>query len=88
MKPNHNLRPLRRRRKGFTLIEMLVVIAVMSILAGMVFPITKAVSRNKVRARARAEMALLQTAIEAYKLKLGFYPPTTGTQTPREPALL
>src|SRR5262245_21409461 len=73
MKPDDNFRR-NRQREAFTLIEMLVVIAVMSLLAGMIFPITKAVNRNKIRARARAELAQIQTAIETYKLKLGFYP--------------
>jgi prepilin-type N-terminal cleavage/methylation domain-containing protein len=63
------------RRRGFTLIEMLVVIAVMSVLASMIFPITKAVNRTKLRSRARADMAQLETAIQSYKMKLGFYPP-------------
>ena len=64
-----------RLQKGFTLIEMLVVIAVIAILASMIFPITKAVTRNKIRARARAELTQLDTAIQTYKTKLGYYPP-------------
>lgn len=66
---------MRRRRAGFSLIELLVVIAVISILAALVFPITKALNRNKVRTRIKGEMAQFETAIAAYKAKVGVYPP-------------
>lgn len=62
-------------RRGFTLIELLVVIAVMGILAALIFPVTRAVSRNKVRSRTRTEMEQVATAIEIYKAKRGHYPP-------------
>ena len=64
-----------RRRRAFTLIELLVVIAIISLLAAMIFPITKAVNRTKIRTRARAELAQVETAIESYKAKYGIYPP-------------
>ena len=60
---------------GFTLIELLVVIAVISILAALIIPIGKAVNRRKIVAKARAELAQAQLAIEAYKASLGHYPP-------------
>src|SRR5438093_12291165 len=62
-------------RAAFTLIEMLVVIAVITILAAMIFPITRAVNRTKVRSRAQAELTQIESAIELYKAKHGFYPP-------------
>jgi prepilin-type N-terminal cleavage/methylation domain-containing protein len=64
-----------RSQPGFTLIELLVVMAVIALLAAMIMPITGAVSRNKIRTRARVEMARIQAAIESYKSKLGHYPP-------------
>jgi prepilin-type N-terminal cleavage/methylation domain-containing protein len=66
-----------QKRRGFTLIEMLIVVSIMSLLAAMIFPITKAVNRNKLRNRARAELTQIETAIQRYKDKLGFYPPST-----------
>ncbi len=64
-----------RRRLAFTLIELLIVIAIIAILAGMVFPITKALNRTKLRTRARSELIQFETAIDSYKSKLGTYPP-------------
>jgi prepilin-type N-terminal cleavage/methylation domain-containing protein len=67
--------PAPRSRPAFTLIELLVVIAIMSILAALIIPIGKAVNRTKIRSKARAELAMLEMAIENYKTKMGHYPP-------------
>jgi prepilin-type N-terminal cleavage/methylation domain-containing protein len=64
-----------RRVLAFTLIELLVVIAVIAILAALIFPVTGAVNRIKMRSKARAELAEAASAIEAFKSKLGHYPP-------------
>src|SRR5258707_9464646 len=61
--------------RAFTLIEMLVVIAVISLLAAMIFPITGAITRTRIRTKARSEMEQIATGIENYKSKLGHYPP-------------
>jgi prepilin-type N-terminal cleavage/methylation domain-containing protein len=71
------------RARAFTLIELLVVIAVISLLAAMIFPITGAVTRNRIRSRTRAELEQLVTAIEAYKAKLGHYPPDNPVNVSR-----
>ena len=90
---NRGLRPERnpnseiRSLPGFTLIELLVVIAVIALLAAMIMPITGAVSRNKIRTRARVEMARIQAAIESYKAKLGHYPPDASPSPPGRAAL-
>jgi prepilin-type N-terminal cleavage/methylation domain-containing protein len=60
---------------AFTLIEVLVVIAIISVLAAMIIPISGAVNRNKIKTKARAELEQIATAIELYKAKLGHYPP-------------
>lgn len=66
------------RRQGFTLVEMLVVISVIAILAGMLFPITAAVNRAKTKAKVRAEREQVENAIGLYKTALGHYPPDSG----------
>jgi prepilin-type N-terminal cleavage/methylation domain-containing protein len=73
------------RAGAFTLIEMLVVIAVIGILAAMIFPVTKAVARNRVKSRIKAEMEQVVTAIEIYKSKRGQYPPDNHFQNTGRP---
>lgn len=72
-----------RPGRAFTLIELLIVIAIIAILAALVVPITGAVNRNKIRSKARAEMAVVRMAIENYKSKLGHYPPDNPGQPSR-----
>ena len=77
-KPLHSSPALQNRNQShfaFTLIELLVVIAVIAILAALVIPVTGAVNAAKIKSRARAELAEIETAIDSYKLKLGHYPP-------------
>jgi prepilin-type N-terminal cleavage/methylation domain-containing protein len=67
---------------AFTLIELLVVIAIIAILASMIFPISGAVNKAKIRSRALAELTQIETAIAQYQIKLGHYPPdNTGLYT-------
>ena len=47
----------------------------MAILAALIFPVTAAVNKNKIRSRAKAELNQIVTGIESYKTKLGHYPP-------------
>jgi prepilin-type N-terminal cleavage/methylation domain-containing protein len=68
----------RRASRGFTLIELLVVVGVIVLLAAMSFPAMQGVKIAQARNRARAELSQIETAIETYKTKLGFYPPDNG----------
>jgi prepilin-type N-terminal cleavage/methylation domain-containing protein len=67
--------PKSEGRNAFSLIELLIVIAIIALLAAMVIPISGAVSRSKIRAKARVELERVATAIDLYKAKLGHYPP-------------
>lgn len=62
-------------RRAFTLIELLTVIAVIGILAALLFPAFSAVKRHALINHATTEMAQLETAIDRYKAAYGFYPP-------------
>jgi prepilin-type N-terminal cleavage/methylation domain-containing protein len=62
-------------RSAFTLIELLVVIAIIGVLAGLLFPITAGLKKTRMKTVARAELAQIETLIQSYKGKTGFYPP-------------
>jgi prepilin-type N-terminal cleavage/methylation domain-containing protein len=72
----------RRMAPAFTLIELLVVIGVIAILAGLILGALPAVTGKRVRARVTAERAAIESAIESYKQKKGFYPPGTNALRP------
>jgi prepilin-type N-terminal cleavage/methylation domain-containing protein len=73
-------------RRAFTLIELLTVIAVIGILAALLFPAFSAVKRHALINHATTEMAQLETAIDRYKAAYGFYPPGNA-QSPPNPAI-
>ena len=60
---------------GFTLVELLTVIAIIAALAGFTFPVMAVIERNKFITRSRAEMYQVAGAIDSYKDAWGFYPP-------------
>lgn len=65
---------------GFTLIEMLVVIAIITILLLALFPAMNAAFRNARRGRASHEIASLVAAIKSYHSEYGKWPcPNNGT---------
>lgn len=64
-----------RAGRAYTLIELLIVISVIAALAALTFPAVRAARLSVMRARVRSEMTQIETAIERYKDKLGFYPP-------------
>ena len=85
-----------RSRAAFTLLELLVVMSIIGILAGMVVGLAPAAATKMKEARVRAELQQLVTLIEAYKSRFGVYPPDgirrvavagQGFQTLSNPAL-
>ena len=68
------MRSPNRRRRAFTLIEMLVVMAVIAILVGIVLNLNALVQSKQARTRAQAEIQTLSVGIEAYKADNGSYP--------------
>jgi len=66
----------RRHRPGFTLIEILVVIAVLSVLAALVAPNVFQHLGTANDVAARSQMEMLGAALDAYRLDNGRYPTT------------
>src|SRR5436190_251826 len=65
-------------RRGFTLIELLIVVAIIAILAAVaVVNMLEAQVRAKV-ARTKADLAVLATGLEAYRVDANAYPPNDG----------
>jgi type II secretion system protein G len=65
---------MKLRNRAFTLIELLIVVAIIAILAGIAVPnFLEAQTRSKV-ARVQADMRSLATAIESYGVDVGRYP--------------
>ena len=65
---------LSKRLHGFTMIELLMVIAVILILAGITFGVSRGVQNAQARAKVKAELATISQALETYKSKNGDYP--------------
>ncbi|MGQ3889533.1 GspG family T2SS major pseudopilin variant LspG [Legionella sp. CNM-1927-20] len=65
-----------RLQKGFSLIEIMVVVVILGILASIVVP--KIISRpDEARAvKAKQDVLAIQNALDLYKLDNGFYPTT------------
>lgn len=66
----------RRHERGFTLIEMLVVITVIAILAAVVTPVVFRNVGDARQAAARAQLEIFELALDAYRLDTGYYPST------------
>ena len=70
------------KMKAFTLIELLIVVAIIAILAAIAVPnFLEAQTRSKV-ARVKADMRSLATAIEAYAVDYNTYPPNDAGTGP------
>lgn len=68
-------------KKGFTIIELLIVIAVIAILVGIALPRFKGMRDEGNIARAKGELRTLQTGVESYRIHTGAYPAAANFQT-------
>ena len=66
---------LRHRASAFTLIELLTVIAIMAILAAIIFPVYAQAKKSAYKSSDLSNMNSLRTALQLYKSDQGAYPP-------------
>jgi prepilin-type N-terminal cleavage/methylation domain-containing protein len=70
-----------QRSNGFTLVELLTVIAVIAIIAGLLLPVFNSIAKKSLIQRAQSEREQLETALAAYYGKYHFYPPSSALAT-------
>ena len=67
---------LRVTQAGFTLIELMVVIVILGILAGLIIPRIMGRPEEAKQLKAKIQIESLETALKLYKLDNGMYPDT------------
>jgi len=69
------LRTAIMREKGFTLVELLIVVAILGIMAAIVMPTFQGNVAQAKESASKSNLATLRTQIELYKLQHNGYPP-------------
>jgi prepilin-type N-terminal cleavage/methylation domain-containing protein len=66
-------------KKGFTLVELLIVMAVIAILIGIAIPSFRGMQQEAWRTQAQGDVRVLKIAVESYYKNQGAYPATGDT---------
>ena len=69
------MRKTNRRHRGFTLIEVLMVIAIIGILVGLLVPAVSFALKSVKKSAIALEVVTISDAVEKYRSKYGDYPP-------------
>lgn len=70
--------PTSSRKTGFTLVELLTVIAIIAILMGILFPTIGSAIESAKKAQAKNDTIQIVTAVKGYFTEYGKYPSVTG----------
>lgn len=65
-----------RSQRGFSLLELMIVIAIMALLAGLVVPKLVGRTDDARKAAARTDIRTIENALEMFRLDNSFYPST------------
>lgn len=68
----------RGKQSGFTLVELLTVIAIIALLSALILGLAGLAQRKSARSKAEAEITQLESFITDYHLKHGRVPPTVA----------
>lgn len=63
-----------KKARGFTLIEVMVVVVILGILAAMIVPKIMSRPEQARKVKVKQDIASIQSALDLYKLDNGFYP--------------
>ena len=73
---HHSSRDILRNERGFTFIEIMVVVAILAILAALVVPRIMGRTDDAKRTAAKVQIRNIEGALQLYKLDNGVYPST------------
>lgn len=68
-------------RKGFTLVELLIVMAVIAILIGIAIPSFRGMQQEANKTKAEGDVRVIKIAVESYYKNNGVYPAVANYQT-------
>src|SRR5580692_906892 len=74
MKCNHNLKNRAARPQGFTLVEMLLVVAIIGVLAALIVPKIAGKGEEARIAAAKADISNIGTSLDMFEVDVGHYP--------------
>lgn len=78
---------LRLGRRAFSLVELLSVVAIIAVLAGILFPVAISVRRAVLTAKSRAQFRQYAAAIEQFRIEYGFYPDFGSSSADTDPLI-
>lgn len=70
---------VKNRKRGFTLVELLTVLAIITMLIGLMVPSLNMVRQVAKETKQRAQLTIIETALTAFRNDYGDYPPSNWT---------
>ena len=65
---------MKSAKKGFTLIELMIVISIIGVLVGLLTPMISNAQKNAVKATSKTFFSNMVNALERYKDEYGYFP--------------